>query len=105
VPKRQLKPADYVLFVDKKPVGLIVAKREDQGYHLIEVEDQSTSYANAKLKYCDHKPLAFVYESTGAITRFTDYRDPKPRSREVFTFHRPETFLESIKHGQSLRSR
>lgn len=98
-------PADYVLFVDKKPIGLIEAKREDQGYHLTDVETQSTNYANAKLKYCDNKPLAFVYESTGAITRFSDYRDPKPRSREVFTFHRPETFLEWIKHGQSLRSR
>ncbi|WP_026896760.1 type I restriction endonuclease subunit R [Daejeonella oryzae] len=98
-------PADYLLFVDKKPVGLIEAKREEEGYHLIEVEDQSTNYANAKLKYCNHDPLSFVYESTGVITRFTDYRDPKPRSREVFTFHRPETFLEWIKHGRSLRSR
>ena len=23
----------------------------------------------------------FVYESTGTITRFTDYRDPKPRAK------------------------
>jgi type I restriction enzyme R subunit len=24
-------PADYILFVDKKPVGVIEAKREDEG--------------------------------------------------------------------------
>jgi type I restriction enzyme R subunit len=98
-------PADYVLFVDKKPVGLIEAKKEDEGYQLSKVEDQSTDYANAKLKYLDNDPLSFVYESTGALTRFTDYRDPKPRAREVFSFHKPETFQQWIKDVKSLRSR
>ncbi|MET4080733.1 type I restriction enzyme R subunit [Pedobacter sp. UYP30] len=98
-------PADYVLFVDKKPVGLIEAKKEEEGYQLIKVEDQSTDYANAKLKYLDNEPLRFVYESTGTLTRFTDYHDPKPRSREVFSFHRPETFQEQIKANVSLRTR
>jgi type I restriction enzyme, R subunit len=32
-------PADYVLFVDKKPVGIIEAKREDEGFRLTQVED------------------------------------------------------------------
>ncbi|MDA9554841.1 DEAD/DEAH box helicase family protein [Pelobium sp.] len=99
-------PADYVLFVDKKPVGLIEAKREDEGIHLVtHVEDQSSQYATAKLKHLNNDPLSFVYESTGEVTRFTDYRDPKPRSRAVFTFHRPETFLQWIKDGKSLRGR
>ena len=44
-------------------------------------------------------------ESTGILTRFTDYRDPKPRSRPVFTFHRPETFKAWRKEGKSLRAR
>jgi len=44
------------------------------------VEDQSTDYATAKLKYINNDSLAFVYESTGELTRFTDYHDPKPRS-------------------------
>ncbi|MGY3055669.1 type I restriction enzyme R subunit [Pedobacter sp. UYEF25] len=98
-------PADYVLFVDKKPVGLIEAKKEEEGYQLIKVEEQSTDYANAKLKHIDSEPLRFVYESTGALTRFTDYQDPKPRSREVFSFHRPETFQELLKADGSLRTR
>ncbi|MFN8261816.1 MAG: hypothetical protein U0X41_12835 [Chitinophagales bacterium] len=34
-------PADYVLFVDRKPVGIIEAKREDEGVRLSVVEDQS----------------------------------------------------------------
>ncbi len=99
-------PADYVLFVDKKPVGIIEAKRSEEGLHLVtDVENQSSEYAAAKLKYLDNDPLPFVYESTGEVTRFTDYRDPKPRSREVFTFHRPETFAEWLKSDASLRKR
>lgn len=73
-------PADYVLFVDKKPVGLIEAKREEEGVRLTVHEEQSAEYATARLKYLQNDPLPFVYESTGEVTRFTDYRDPKPRS-------------------------
>lgn len=98
-------PADYVLFVDRKPVGIIEAKREDEGHRLTVVEDQSANYANAKLKYLNNDPLPFVYESTGTITRFTDYRDPKPRGRNVFWFHKPETIAEWLKKGKSLRER
>jgi len=98
-------PADYVLFVDGKPVGILEAKRKEEGQHLVsDVEEQSYEYAKSKLKYLNNEPLPFVYESTGDITRFTDYRDPKPRSREVFSFHRPETFREWLKKGKSLRS-
>ena len=77
-------PADYVLFVERKPVGIIEAKREDEGHRLTVVEEQSKGYADSKLKYLENDPLQFVYESTGTITRFTDYRDPKPRGRNVF---------------------
>jgi type I restriction enzyme, R subunit len=98
-------PADYVLFVDKKPIGIIEAKRAEEGVHLTMHEDQSEGYATAKLKYLNNEKLPFVYESTGDVTRFTDFRDPKPRSRPVFTFHRPESFLEYSKQSKSLRAR
>lgn len=98
-------PADYVLFVDRKPVGLIEAKREEEGVRMSVHEEQSAEYATAKLKLLNNDPLPFVYESTGKITRFTDFRDPKPRAREVFSFHRPETFSEWLRIGRSLRAR
>jgi type I restriction enzyme R subunit len=97
-------PADYILFVDKKPVGVIEAKREEEGHRLTSVEDQSADYAESKLKYLNNDPLPFIYESTGELTRFTDCRDPKPRSRTMFTFHRPETFQELLKNSKSLRN-
>ncbi|OGS95203.1 MAG: restriction endonuclease subunit R [Gallionellales bacterium RIFCSPLOWO2_12_FULL_57_18] len=99
-------PADYVLFVDKKAVGVIEAKREEEGQRLTAHEPQTEGYATAKLKWVNNKePLPFLYESTGIITRFTDGRDPKPRSREVFCFHRPETLKEWLSRGNSLRAR
>ena len=98
-------PADYILFVDKKPVGVIEAKRAEEGVKLTTHEEQSSEYAASKLKYLKNESLPFVYESTGELTRFTDYRDPKPRSRPIFTFHKPETFREWQKQPKSLRAR
>lgn len=99
-------PADYVLFMDRRAVGVIEAKPSDWGHKITTVEEQSGGYAAAKLKWVSNsQPLPFVYESTGVITRFTDYRDPKPRSREVFTFHRPETMAEWLSKPKSLRAR
>ncbi len=97
-------PADYILFVDKKPVGVIEAKRTEEGLHLRMHESQTEDYAAAKLKYLNNDPLIFLYESTGDVTHFTDYRDPKPRSREVFTFHRPETLKDWLRYNKSLRA-
>ncbi len=98
-------PADYILFVDRKPVGVIEAKRVEEGVHLTVHEDQALDYAQGKLKYLNNDPLPFVYESTGGLTRFTDYRDPKPRSRTLFHFHRPETLAEWVKQPETLRTR
>jgi type I restriction enzyme R subunit len=99
-------PADYVLFVDHRAVGVIEAKLEEWGHKITTVEEQAEGYAAAALKWVNNKePLPFVYESTGVITRFTDARDPKPRSREVFTFHRPETMAEWLSKPKSLRTR
>ncbi len=98
-------PADYILFVDRKPIGVIEAKRAEKGESLTTVEDQSQGYRKAKLQYLDNAPLPFAYESTGEVTWFTDHLDPKPRSRRVFSFHRPDVFAEWLKNARSLRGR
>ena len=87
--------ADYILYVDGRIVGVIEAKRE--GTLLIGVEQQTRKYAEGLRQ--EHQlamwrrgePLPFRYEATGAETRFTNQLDPKPRSREVFAFAKPET--------------
>ena len=97
-------PADYMLMVDKKPVGVIEAKREDEAHRISKVEEQTTRYATSELKHFGEVEIPFLYESTGEITRFTDQRDPKPRAREVFSFHRPEILIKRTEQ-RSLRDR
>ena len=93
-----LKPghgtADYLLFVSGKAVGVVEAKPED--HLLIGVEVQSGKYSSGLPDSLPSyvKPLPFLYESTGAETRFTNLLDPESRSRIVFSFHRPETLSE-----------
>ncbi len=83
--------ADYVLFINGKACGIIEAKKE--GTTLVGKEPQSNKYAHGfPIEFqCVDSPLPFVYESTGTETRFTNLWDPKPRSRELFDFHTPET--------------
>ena len=97
-------PADYVLFVGGKPCGVIEAKREEEGHRFSIHEEQGENYAKAQLKYLKNEPLPFVYISTGKLNRFTDFNDPKPRARELFNFHRPETLSQWLKE-KSLRTR
>ena len=88
-------PADYALFADRRALGVVEAKPDSWGARITTVEGQSSGYAGAELKWVrSAEKLPFVYEVTGVLTRFTDARDPKPRSREVFSFHRPETLRE-----------
>ena len=85
---------DYLLFVNGQPAGVIEAKPE--GTTLIEVEHQSGRYVDGLPDWIKAPvyPLPFIYESTGAETRFTNGYDPDARSRRVFSFHRPETLAE-----------
>ena len=97
-------PADYVLFVDRNPIGVIEAKRDEAGENLTAHEAQTERYANATLKWRkDQQPLTFLYESTGQIIHFTDGRDPHPRARELFHFFQPQTLAEWADQPDSLR--
>ncbi len=101
-------PADYMLFVDGIACGIIEAKRE--GMNLGSVAGQSQRYATSKTKYiqraaANDQPLPFLYEATNHEIRFRDERDPQPRSRNVFHFHRPETLKDWLTEGRSLRDR
>lgn len=96
---------DYLLYVDAKAVGVVEAKAV--GHTLTGVEPQSARYSEGLPDDLPAyaRPLPFAYESTGEETRFTDNRDPDPRSRDLFHFHRPETLLDWANDGQQLRGR
>ncbi|MER7011198.1 DEAD/DEAH box helicase family protein [Saccharopolyspora sp. NPDC000359] len=86
--------ADYLLYVDKMPVGVIEAKRE--GEDLTKAQAQAAKYAaglteNLKKRAWLEGVLPFQYVTDGNETRFLNQLDPKPRSRRVFAVHQPET--------------
>ena len=97
---------DYLLLVDRKAVGVIEAKKV--GTALSGVAEQSGHYAANLpdfIQAASHDTLPFLYESTGVETFFRDDRDPEPRSRRVFSFHRPETLAEWLAEPDTLRAR
>jgi len=98
-------PADYVLFVDRKAVGVIEAKKV--GTTLRGVFEQSAKYMAHFPENIPHveMPLPFSYESTGIETLFVNRRDPDYRSRRVFHFHQPETLFEWSQKTRTLRSK
>lgn len=99
-------PADYVLFVNRNPIGVIEAKRDEAGENLTVTETQTEGYAKANLKWRkDNTPLRFLYEATSQIIRYTDSADPAPRSREIFHFFRPETLAAWRDQSETLRRR
>jgi len=97
--------ADYMLFVDRKAMGVVEAKKV--GMTLSGVAEQAGSYAAGLQQHVPHigkDRLPFVYESTGVESFFRDERDPEPRSRRVFTFHRPEMLAEWSEDSSTLRA-
>jgi type I restriction enzyme R subunit len=96
--------ADYLLFVDRRAVGVIEAKPE--GSTLGGVSDQSQKYLDGMpARLLQGRSAPFAYESTGTETHFRDVRDPHPRSRRVFSFHRPETLAAWFAQDDTLRTR
>ncbi len=96
--------ADYLLYVDRRVLGVIEAKPE--GHTLTGVETQSAKYTRGLPANLPHYrlPLPLAYESTGVVTQFTNALDPYPRSREVFTFHRPEELRRLVCLEKQLRA-
>ena len=102
--------ADYLLFVDGAPIGVVEAKKE--GDTLTGVELQTTKYSERvpDSLTTPRRPLPFQYQSTGVETRFTNLLEPDARSRRVFSFHRSDTLdqwlAQELQHsGSTLRAK
>ena len=96
--------ADYLLYLDREAAGAIEAKA---GGTLTGVEEQSARYAAGLPDDLParRRPLPFLFESNGSVTRFTNRLDPAPRSREIFNFPRPETLAGLLARPAQLRAR
>src|SRR6266478_6097825 len=85
--------ADYLLYLDRKAAGAVEAKPQGT---LTGVEAQPAKYAAGLPDNlpAHRRPLPFLFESNGSVSYFTNALDPRPRSRQVFHFPRPETLAE-----------
>lgn len=96
---------DYLLYVDKRVVGVIEAK--PVGTTLSGVQWQSAMYAaglpaayRLGAVLCDDR-LPFVFEASGTETQFTNGFDPIPRARKIFNFPKPETLARIIRASET----
>jgi type I restriction enzyme, R subunit len=98
-------PADYGLFADKKFCGVIEAK--PAGTTLSGYSDQASGYITEAPEWLgvDPKQRRFEYVASETEILFRDHRDPEPRSRRLFAFHRPETLSRWLGEPESLRTR
>jgi type I restriction enzyme, R subunit len=93
--------ADYLLYLDKRVVGVIEAK--PVGTPLSGVEWQSAMHATGlpaevRLSVVTRDGrLPFVFEASGTETHFTNGYDPEPRSRRLFAFPRPGTLARILR--------
>ena len=97
--------ADYVLYVNRKMVGVIEAK--PQGTTLMAVQWQSHRYSKgltdsqSKSAVLINGELPFIYEASGSETNFTNVFDPEPRARHIFNFQKPETLARLIRESET----
>ena len=96
--------ADYLLFINGAAVGVIEAKPE--GTTLSGALQQAQRYRASLPDNLRHLAgFPFSYASTGVETYFRDIRDPDSHSREIFTFHTPETLSHQATESRTLRER
>lgn len=97
--------ADYALFIDRNPVGVVEAKKV--GWTLSGVTEQSEKYLAVLHEKFPNSPCKppFSYETTGVETLFADRREPSYRSRHVFAFHTPDELSAWLREEKSLRAR
>ncbi len=86
--------ADYLLYYKKCVIGVVEAKPEGTTLTGVEVQTEKYSVGLPKQIPAHHRPIPFLYETTGTETRFTNGLNKDAASRDVFGFHRPETLAE-----------
>lgn len=96
---------DYLLYVDRRVVGVIEAK--PTGRTLSGVEWQSAMYATGLPEAHRRRAtivegrLPFVFEASGTETHFTNGYDPDARARQIFAFPKPATLARIVRGAEA----
>ncbi len=97
--------ADYLLYLNRKIVGVIEAK--PSGVTLTEVHWQSRRYAGGldevqiKNAVLVKGELPFIYEASGTETHFTNLFDPEPHARNLFNFQKTKSLARIIRDSEN----
>src|SRR5262249_16666223 len=93
------------LFVGRTLCGVIEAKPE--GTTLSGFSEQASRYMAHIPEHLVREggQVRFEYVASGTETIFRSHADPAPRSRTVFTFHRPEPLERGLADSATIRRR
>lgn len=90
-------PADYALWTDGKPLGVVEAKKLTVGPEgvLTQAERYSRGARFSPLDF-DGFRVPFLYSTNGEVIFFHDVRNKRNRSRELAAFHSPGALQEML---------
>ncbi len=95
-------PADYLLFLDGKPVADVEAKKLEVGPQ--NVVEQAKRYArtlaDSPYRFGEFR-IPFVYSTNGELIYTCDLRDPLARTRQITRFHTPDALREFLSRDLS----
>lgn len=91
-------PADYALWLDRKVVGIVEAKRLAVGPQnvLVQAERYARGLKNSAFDFEGGFKTPFLYSTNGELVWFHDVRHPLNRSRRVADFHTPNALRELL---------
>ena len=90
-------PADYALFADGQPLGIVEAKKLSLGPQsvLAQAERYSRGALRSPFNF-DGFRVPFLYSTNGETIWFRDARHPLNRSRQVAQFHTPNALRQLL---------
>jgi type I restriction enzyme R subunit len=100
---------DYLLLLDRNPVGFVKARKNKPASAAAKDENQSEREADKLPDYMAQLfpggivKLPFHYDAVGAEIYFRDEREARPRARSVRAFHRPETLAQRLEKPPAAR--
>ena len=90
-------PADYVLFVGGRLLGVVEAKKiaVDPQNVLVQAERYARGATGTPFNFQGYK-VPFLYSTNGELIWFRDVRSAADRSREIAGFHTPRALVEML---------
>jgi type I restriction enzyme, R subunit len=90
-------PADYGLFLNGKPVGIVEAKKLSLGPQnvLVQAQRYAKGIDATEYNFGGYK-VPFIYSTNGEVIWFQDLRKIDSRSRRLAKFHTPSALIDYL---------